>query len=189
MELLNYFKALSDKTRLRLFNILTHYELNVNEIVSVLGMSQPRISRHLKVLLDSGLISFRRDGLWIFYSVNNGDSRNFIDSIKILLNSESEFTTDIERCEKIIKDRSVETTRFFNKVAGDWSKLKQNIIGSFDINKTIAQYMKKCRLAVDVGCGTGDLIPTLLANADNVIGVDRSQKMLGQAKKNLSLRC
>jgi ubiquinone/menaquinone biosynthesis C-methylase UbiE len=187
MELLNYFKALSDKTRLRLFNILIHYELNVNEIVSVLGMSQPRISRHLKVLLDSGLVSFRRDGLWIFYSVNNGDSRNFIDSIKIFLNSGSEFTTDTERCEKIIKDRSAETTRFFNKVAGDWSKLKQNIIGSFDINKTIAQYMKKCRLAVDVGCGTGDLIPTLLANADNVIGVDRSQKMLGQAKKNLSL--
>jgi ubiquinone/menaquinone biosynthesis C-methylase UbiE/DNA-binding transcriptional ArsR family regulator len=188
MELLNYFKALSDKTRLRLFNILIHYELNVNEIVSVLEMSQPRISRHLKVLLDSGLASFRRDGLWMFYSViNNGESRDFIDLIKKLLNSESEFKTDIERCEKIIKNRSVETIRFFNKVAGDWGKLKRNIIGSFDINKTIVQYMNKCRLAVDIGCGTGDLIPTLLANADNVIGVDRSDKMLEQAKKNLSL--
>jgi ubiquinone/menaquinone biosynthesis C-methylase UbiE len=188
MELLNYFKALSDKTRLKLFNILIHYELNVNEIVSVLGMSQPRISRHLKVLLDSGLVSFRRDGLWIFYSViNSGENRDFIDSIKKFLDSGSEFRSDIERCEKIIKNRSVETTRFFNKVAGDWGKLKLNIIGSFDINKTIAQYMNKCRLAVDIGCGTGDLIPSLLANADNVIGVDRSEKMLEQAKKNLSL--
>ncbi len=187
MELLNYFKALSDKTRLRLFNILIHHELNVNEIVSVLEMSQPRISRHLKVLLESGLVASRRDGLWIFYSViNNGKGRDFITLIKKFIYSGSEFLSDIERCEKIIKNRSVETIRFFNKVAGDWSKLKQNIIGTFNINETIAQYMRKCRLAVDVGCGTGDLIPTLLSKADTVVGVDRSEKMLEQARKNLS---
>ena len=187
MKILNYFKALSDKTRLRLFNILLHYELNVNEIVSILGMSQPAISRHLKVLLDSGLIKFRRDGLWIFYSVlNNGDGHDFIDSIKTFLNSESEFSTDKDKCQKIINQRSTATTRFFNKVAGDWGKLKQNIIGNFDINAIITQYMPKCRLAVDVGCGTGDLIPDLLTKADNVIGVDRSSKMLEQAERNLS---
>ena len=188
MELLNYLKALSDETRLRLFSILTHYELNVNEIVSVLGMSQPRISRHLKILSDSGLISFRRDGLWTFYSaLNNENSKNFIQSIKALLNSQPEFKQDIELCEKIIKDRTTETTRFFNRVAGDWSKLKQNFIGSFDINSTITGYMDKCKLALDVGCGTGDLIPVLLNKAEKVIGVDRSQKMLEQAKKHLSL--
>jgi ubiquinone/menaquinone biosynthesis C-methylase UbiE len=187
MELLNYFKALSDNTRLRLFNILIHYELNVNEIVSVLGMSQPRISRHLKVLLESGLVSSRRDGLWIFYSaLNNGEGREFIDSVKKFLNSKNEFKSDTERCEKIIKSRSMETTSFFNKVAGDWTKLKQNILGNFDINKTIAKYMTKCRLAVDIGCGNGDLIPALLSKAENVIGVDRSEKMLEQARQNLS---
>ncbi|MBN2401510.1 MAG: metalloregulator ArsR/SmtB family transcription factor [Spirochaetes bacterium] len=187
MELLNYFKALSDQTRLRLLNILIHCELNVNELVTVLRMSQPRISRHLKILLDSGLISYRRDGLWTFYSaVNNGNSRHYIDAIKPLLNSALEFKADIDSCDKIIQDRSAETTRFFNKVAGDWGKLKQNIIGNFDINKILAQYMNKCGLAVDIGCGTGDLIPALLANADNVIGVDRSQKMLEHAKKLLS---
>ncbi|MFH0974413.1 MAG: metalloregulator ArsR/SmtB family transcription factor [Spirochaetota bacterium] len=186
MELDNYFKALSDNTRLRLFNILFHYELNVNEIVSVFNMSQPRISRHLKILLDSGLVKYRRDGLWIFYSAaNNGNSLPFIKSIKNLLTPENELKPDIEKCRKIVESRSSETTRFFDKVAGNWSKLKQNITGDFDINKIIAQYMKSCKLAVDVGCGTGDLIPTLLQHAENVIGVDRSAKMLEQAKRIL----
>jgi ubiquinone/menaquinone biosynthesis C-methylase UbiE len=187
MELENYFKALSDNTRLRLFNILFHFELNVNEIVSVLNMSQPRISRHLKILLDSGLIKYRRDGLWIFYSIlHDGNSLPFIKSITDLLSSENELKPDIEKCKKIVESRSSETTRFFDNVAGNWSKLKQNITGDFDINKIISQYLKNCKLAVDVGCGTGDLIPTLLLYADNVIGVDRSAKMLEQAKRVLS---
>ncbi len=187
MDIHNCFKALADKTRIRLINILLHYELNVNEIVSILGMSQPRISRHLKVLLDSGLVSSRRDGLWIFYSarVKEGGTA-FINAIKTLLEAESEFKSDIELCKEIIENRSKETIRFFDNVAGDWGSLKKNIIGSLDINSIISGYMKKYRLAADVGCGNGDLIPVLLGHAEKVIGVDRSPKMLDQAKRLLS---
>ncbi|HLP57885.1 MAG TPA: metalloregulator ArsR/SmtB family transcription factor, partial [Candidatus Deferrimicrobium sp.] len=68
MKALNFFKALSDDTRLRLLHIFTHYELNVNEIVEIMGMGQSRISRHLKILADTQLLTFRRDGLWTFYT-------------------------------------------------------------------------------------------------------------------------
>lgn len=188
MNLINYFKALSDKTRLRLINILLHYELNVNEIVSVLGMSQPRISRHLKVLLECGLATYRRDGLWVFYSVSDkGESYSFIESIKNFLNNDEDFNTDINRCKTIIEYRSKETTNFFDSIAGDWPKLKENIIGNININDIISKYTSRCKLAVDIGCGTGDLIPLLLSFADNVVGVDRSQKMLDEAKRGLSV--
>ena len=61
-----YFKALSDETRLRLVHILLHYELSVNELVSILDMGQSRVSRHLKILTEAGLLTSRRDGLWVF---------------------------------------------------------------------------------------------------------------------------
>ncbi len=64
------FKALSDATRLRLMHILLHYELSVNELVTILGMGQSRISRHLKILTEAGLLTSRRDGLWVFYSAS-----------------------------------------------------------------------------------------------------------------------
>ena len=65
---IRYFKALSDETRLRLTYVLERYELSVNELVSILEMGQSRVSRHLKILTEAGLLSSRRDGLWVFYS-------------------------------------------------------------------------------------------------------------------------
>ncbi|MBN2041577.1 MAG: metalloregulator ArsR/SmtB family transcription factor [Spirochaetes bacterium] len=187
MDILNYFKALADITRLRLLNLLIHFELNVNEIVSVMGMGQPRISRHLKILLDSGLLNSRRDGLWIFYSaVTGGNGSKFIKSIKPFLNDNNSSNKDIDRGKAVFESRKEETIRFFDSIADNWTELKDNIIGSLDFNSLIDRYMYDCDLAVDVGCGNGDLIPQLLKHADNVIGVDRSGKMLDQAKKILS---
>ena len=184
MDISNYFKVLGDKTRLRLISLLINHELNVNEIVAILGMGQPRVSRHLKVLLDSGLATFRRDGLWVFYSiVVNGEAGQFIKSIKSLLQNDKELMTDLERSKIIIENRAKETVKFFDSIAGDWSRLKETIIGDLDINALIDRYIKKCGLAVDIGCGNGDLIPYLLTFAEKVVGVDRSQRMLEQAKK------
>ena len=79
MGLIQYFKALADQTRLRVFNILITHELNVNEIMDVMDMGQSRISRHLKILTDSGLLKLRQDGLWSFYTVRDDETtRQFI---------------------------------------------------------------------------------------------------------------
>ena len=82
MKSLPYFKALSDVTRLRILNLLRREELNVNEIVSLLDMGQSRVSRHLKILTDCGLLSSRRDGLWVFYrTAAEGNARAFLDAV------------------------------------------------------------------------------------------------------------
>lgn len=184
METLIYFKALADITRLRLLNILISFELSVNEIVTLLEMGQSRISRHLKIMTDAGLLKCRRDGAWAFYFAEaNGPAREFIDSIRYIFSRESFFQTDINRTEHIIQDRKLATVQFFNNIASGWDLLKREILGDFDLNNAILREIDQCDVAVDMGCGTGELMEKLKSVAKNVIGVDSSSEMLEQARK------
>ena len=76
-EFLKPFKALSDETRLRMLNILTEQECCVCEVMQVLGISQTRASRNLKILEEAGFLQARRDGTWVYYSVNDDSAKNF----------------------------------------------------------------------------------------------------------------
>ncbi len=178
------FKALSDDTRLRILNLLHGQELNVNEIVSVLGMGQSRISRHLKILTDSGLLESRRDGLWVFYRIpGEGQGRTFLDSIAGYVYNASEYASDLVQLEALIKERADAKVRFFNTIAADWMLIKREILGDFDINREILALCGKTDLAADLGCGTGDLVMSLLEKAEKVIGIDRSPGMLDEARE------
>ena len=178
-----YFKALADETRLRILNLLWQHELNVNEIMQVLQMGQSRISRHLKILSDSGILISRRDGLWIFYRVaENGAGREFVEAIAYLLARQSIFATDLQRCQHILQERTRETARFFDAIAKDWERMKHDLIGKLDLGSEISRRLYHCDVAVDLGCGTGDLLPFLKTKARQVIGVDNSPKMLEKAR-------
>ena len=182
-----YFKALADETRLRILNLLRQHELNVNEIIHVLQMGQSRISRHLKILSNSGLLASRRDGLWIFYRVvENGAGREFVDAIAYLLTQQPIFVADLQRCQHILQERTRETAHFFDLIAKDWERMKHDLIGELDLGNEIGRRLYHCNVAVDLGCGTGDLLPFLKAKAQQVIGVDNSPKMLEKARARFS---
>lgn len=184
MKALTYFKALSDPTRMRMLNVLRHVELNVNEIVKLLDMGQSRVSRHLKIMNDSGLLVSRRDGLWVFYSApKNGDVSGFIDSIGHLLSGDSVLDADLERAGDILNDRKRETSRFFDSVAEDWEAMKRTIIGERDLAVDILSHVRSCAVIADLGCGTGDLLVPLHKKAKTIIGVDNSPRMLEQAHR------
>lgn len=184
MKTVNYFKALSDETRLRLLHLFLHYELNVNEIVAIMSMGQSRISRHLKILADGGLIRFRRDGLWTFYSVvSDGEGDEFIRSIRYLFDQEEVFSGDLKEATRLLERRSEEAVRFFDSIAGDWQKLKREIIGDIDLNALILDTIPEAGTILDLGCGTGDLLEPLKARGNYIIGVDKSPKMLEAARR------
>jgi len=184
MSPVNLFKALSDETRLRLLNLSLHHELNVNEIVRILDMGQSRISHHLKILTESGLITHRRDGLWTFYSaVSEGRGADFIQSVRYLFDLNGIYRKDLETAEIMIAERSKRTTRFFDTVADSWERLKKEIIGDLDMNRMILDSLPEVEIMVDLGCGTGDLLPVLKRKADRVIGVEKSVRMLQEARK------
>ena len=69
-NLLNIFKALSDETRLRILKLLEGGELCICKIMDVVDMKQSRISRHMGILKNAGLVTDRRDGKWVHYSLN-----------------------------------------------------------------------------------------------------------------------
>ncbi|MBN1903795.1 MAG: ArsR family transcriptional regulator [Deltaproteobacteria bacterium] len=187
MESINYFKALADETRIRLFNILLRHEMSVNELVSLMGMGQSRISRHLKILTDSGIIQCRRDGIWAFFSVSKtGKEKRFVDAIRFLFNEEPELAEDLKNAETVISDRTRKSKQFFNRIAHKWDDLKQQIIGEFDLNGAILKHVEKCGFAVDMGCGTGQLLHRLKELAAVAIGVDSSPQMLEQARRLFS---
>jgi len=182
-----YFKALADETRLRIFNVLTHYEFNVNELVQVMGMGQSRISRHLKILAESGLLRQRRDGSFVYYhGVSTDWNRKLIEFIQDSTSDQAEFRDDLARAEAILQERKKKTRRFFNSVAQHWDRLKEEVFGDFDLSGVIRSKIPPSGILVDLGCGTGELLLELEDKATAIIGVDATPKMLEQARRRLN---
>jgi ArsR family transcriptional regulator len=190
MKLLTQTKALADETRLRLLGVLARHELNVGEIVQVMGMGQSRISRHLKILMDAGLVDCQRHGLWAFYSARavNGSSA-LLSAVLEGLADLSEHKADLAAVAQVLSERRRSTMRFFDAVASDWNRLSREMLGDFELGPAI-----RGRLAargagvgtvVDLGCGPGLLMGHLADAARQVIGVDNSPRMLDAAAKLL----
>ena len=125
MNSLIFFKSLADETRLRIMNLLLNHELNVNEIVSVMGMGQSRISRHLKILTDSGLLISRRDGLWVFYrAATDGRGGALAGAFKTFIKDDESLSRDLSALDLLLKKREDEKNRFFDSIAGEWDSIK-----------------------------------------------------------------
>ncbi len=184
MNGLKYFKALSDESRIRLLHILMHHELKVGELVTVLEMGQSRISRHLKILADAGLVENLKEGGWGIYRIaRSGDGRRFIDAVRYLFEEEPFFDIDRQRARRVIEERRIHTLQFFDTIASHWNLFKGEILGDFDLNRAILKNAGTYSVGVDLGCGTGDLLESMRAHAAKVIGVDSSPRMLEEARK------
>jgi len=187
MEIIKYCKALADETRARLVNVLLDYELNVGEIVQVMEMGQSRISRHLKILSDTGLVDVRREGLWAFYKVSEeGVGRTFLDGVSALFEDEEELKRDRNRADKVIRERTAETRQFFDDIAPEWDRMTAEVLGDLDLGKEIRKRLPQCVCAADIGCGPGDMLEIMAQSSEMVIGVDNSPKMLELAEKRFS---
>lgn len=189
-DLLRIHKALADETRLRLAAILRRHELNVGELVGVLDMGQPRISRHLKILVEAGLVDCRREGLWAFYSAaSSGPGRQVLDCTAALLDAPEalpEFEADLGRAAAAVRERVQATRRFFDAVAGQWRDLSREVLGAFDLAGEIARRLPEGASVADLGCGPGELLERLSQRACLVIGVDNSPRMLELAAARLN---
>ncbi len=179
MELLQ-FKALADNTRLRLLRLLFSHEFSVNELVRILEMGQSRISRHLKILTEAGLLKFRRDGLWIFYSVpGEGQERNFLAAIAPYVKSTEEMKKDEREALAVLEERYVRSREFFDSIAENWDDVNQEILGDFNLPEAVCRELPKdCETAADLGCGTGTVLAVIAGQCEHSIGIDNSNRML-----------
>jgi ArsR family transcriptional regulator len=184
MNIVNKLKSISDETRLRLLFLLVHYELNVNEVVTVVEMIQSRISRHLKILAAAGLLKSRRDGGFVYYSgVTDDENMLVMNLVTGSLEDDPVCQNDLKRAEALIRERKTRTKRFFESVAATWEARKSEVLGDLDLDRIIADKIGSQQVVADLGCGTGSLIALLERQAVTVIGVDCSPGMLEQARQ------
>ncbi len=184
MALQTWLKALADPTRLRIVGLTLSRELNVQELMEVLAMGQSRVSRHLRILADGGLLACRRDGLWAFYRVPaDGAGRRFLDTVAPLLAGEPQLERDRERAERLVAAGRGRARRFFDALAPEWDRRKAELLGGSRLEQETLARRPSCQVAADLGCGTGSLLPGLAAKAARVIGVDASPRMLELARR------
>jgi len=188
MDYMAPIKALADETRLRLFAVLARHELNVNELTDLFSMGQSRISRHLRILSDAGLLELRRQGQWSFYKREKIDSQvnEMAEKVIALVAGWPKLRDDLDRASALISARNLESKRFFADIAVKrWEAMKADLDGGADLDGYIIDWLEENGTVVDVGCGMGDLILRLKDHCRYVIGVDHAPTMLEQVRNRL----
>jgi len=180
-----WFKALADATRLRILGLTLNQELNVQELVEILAMGQSRVSRHLKILADAGLLTSRRDGLWAFYRVPAaGPGHSVLAAAAPLFTGDAEVARDRERAAELMAAGRGRARRFFDTLAPEWDRRKRELLGDTDLEGLLLAGLPRAATAADLGCGTGTLLARLAARVSKAIGVDASPRMLEMARRS-----
>lgn len=190
LPLADRFQALADPTRLRIVALLRLMELSVGELAQVLGQSQPRVSRHLKILADAGVLERRKEGSWVFLTLVDAER---VDPLFALidqwadLGTKALFASDAARTETIRSERAEAANRYFTGHAEVWDQIRSLHVAESEVERAIDAALGRRPLGrlVDVGTGTGRMIELFGPRASQAIGIDRSSEMLRLARVKL----
>ncbi len=188
--LADLFQALADPSRLRLLMLLREMELSVGELAQVLGQSQPRVSRHLKILADAGLIDRRKEGSWVFLELGPEPVvAPLFALIEAVADSaaEAQFEADVRRLAAVRADRAEAAARYFAANAAGWDQIRSLHIAESEVEAAIREALGDGAIGrlVDIGTGTGRMIELFGSQANQSIGIDRSTEMLRLARVKL----
>ncbi|MFT8246880.1 ArsR/SmtB family transcription factor [Roseomonas sp. BN140053] len=185
------FRALADPTRLRILALLREMELSVGELAQVLGQSQPRVSRHVRIMADAELCERRREGSWIFLSLGKaGRSKPLLAAIDGWHDPSAERwrVADAVRLAAVRSDRVAAAEAFFNAHAAEWDAIRSLHVAETEVEAAVTAILAAAPIGrlVDIGTGTGRMIELLGARAERVTGIDRSPEMLRLARAKLA---
>jgi len=188
-RLLTTIKACGDPTRLRLIALLIGSELTVSELTEILGQSQPRVSRHLKVLVEAGLVSRFAEGTWAFYRLSEGALANALTALLVDLIPEDDEThlRDASRLAAVKSARARAASAYFRKNAHEWDAIRSLHMDEEKVERAILDMLGKSCLGdvLDIGTGTGRMLQVLAPLSERGLGVDVSSEMLALARANL----
>ena len=190
LPLADHFQALADPTRLRILALLRQMELSVGELAQVLGQSQPRVSRHLKILADAEVLERRKEGSWVFLTLADAERVEPMFSLIDRWADDSTqrlFAADTARLEVVRADRAEAAARYFSAHAGIWDQIRSLHVAEADVEKAIDRMLGKRPLGrlVDIGTGTGRMIELFAPRAAYAVGIDKSSEMLRLARVKL----
>jgi len=190
------FAALADPTRMRILTLLRAMELSVGELAQVLGQSQPRVSRHVKILIDAGLAERRKEGSWVFLSLGQ---RRLIEPLFQLVDRWTDLdgadpwtAADAARLAAVRADRAAAAERYFAGLAADWDALRSLHVAESEVEAAIGRALdaekggRPIGRLVDIGTGTGRMLQLFGPSAEQALGIDRSPEMLRLARAKLA---
>lgn len=198
MGLAEIYKALGDESRLRLIHIIAQGFFNVQELTAVLGLSQPTVSHHIKVLQNCGLLRHHKEGTWSYYSLSQETSPSlqvahmFLEILKSNATNQDTaiFRKDATQVATLLNQRRDQAKNFFDSMAPQWRNIRSEATGIGNLPEDylfskIQPHIDPQETLLELGCGSGALLESLLPRAGRTIAVDYSQAMLEEARRTL----
>ena len=188
-QALGALRAAGEVTRLRILALLAYAELNVKDLTQILGQSQPRISRHLKLMAEAGLITRFREGSWVFFRLaETGSQAALARAIVASLDADDlTIARDRARAEGVQKARAEAAQAYFKAHAGDWDQIRALHVTEDQVEAAMSDALGKGTFAllVDLGTGTGRILELFAPRAERALGFDLNHDMLAYARMKL----
>jgi ubiquinone/menaquinone biosynthesis C-methylase UbiE/DNA-binding transcriptional ArsR family regulator len=187
-ETLAALEALGEPTRLRLTALLHEAELTVTELTTILGQSQPRISRHLKLLVDASLVERHREGAWAFFRLRDGRQNRLVrEALSALDAADPVLVADRTRLAEVRQERARTADGYFARHAADWDRLRVLHVPDSEVEAALMEAIGPgpFRAVLDLGTGTGRMLTLLAGRADRAVGIDSSAAMLSLARATI----
>ncbi len=187
--LLSGLRAAAEPSRMRLLALCAHAELTVSELTQIIGQSQPRVSRHLKLLCEAGLLDRFPEGTWAFYRLAERGrcaelARVLID---LMPDDDETLTLDLQRLEAVKRANADRAAEYFTRNAAEWDKIRTLHIAEAEVEAALLGLFPETGLRdfLDIGTGTGRILELFAPRVERGVGIDLSRKMLSVARASL----
>ena len=188
-RLLTAMKAAAEATRLRLLVLCAHGDLTVSDLVQILGQSQPRVSRHLRLLTEAGLVDRNREGSWVYYRLAQQGSgaalaQTLVDSVP---DDDATVRSDLDRLEHLMKERAQRAEDYFQRVAARWDEIRALYVRDDEVETLLQRLVTQEKVSdlLDIGTGTGRILEIMSPQVERAVGIDLSADMLMIARSKL----
>lgn len=182
-------KAVAESSRLRILALLSRGDLTVTDLTEILRQSQPRVSRHLKLLLEAGLIGRYQEGSWAFFRLADDEAtREFVQGLVAHVDPvDLQVDRDLERLADVKQRRQARASDYFSRNAASWDEIRTLHVPDKAVENALLKLIGKrpFQTMLDLGTGTGRLLEILSPLYRRGVGIDMSREMLAVARANL----
>lgn len=188
-DIVGRMRAAAEPTRLRMLRLLQNDEYNVKDLTQLLGHSQPRVSRHIKLLSDAGLIERYQEGSWVFVRASQDPQiRGFLaKALAMIDETDAQVQRDAERAQQVRARRAELAQAYFDRNAARWDEIRALHVSEEAVEAAMRDALGEgpFELIVDTGTGTGRILEVFADRARRLVGIDTNREMLKCARVRL----
>jgi len=187
--LLAGLRAAGEHSRLRILALCARGELSVTELTQILGQSQPRVSRHLKLMVEAGLLERLPEGAQVYFRVSDRAEASTLAHalVSLIPESDASLNRDLSRLEQVRDVRKQKAQDYFRQVAESWDTIRAMHVPQQQLEDTLLEIVGNEPVGelLDIGTGTGRMLEILADRTTRGIGIDLSSDMLAVARSNI----